>query len=140
MKTNTLTGNFILRKELTMAYIFTIGEIKPLRENYSPLAIGDIGTVSMDEWAQHWRNHGSGWKNPSPDNVTYLERAYGGSDMSIISDTSNFTPKIALWAEKAGIEKKLKRKGNEDALEIGHMYETVTAEKYAAIQRKNGKK
>ncbi len=123
-----------------MAYINVIGSLQELKENYSPIAIGDIGTVSMNEWAQHWRMHGSGWRNPSPDNVTYLERAYGGSDMAIISDTSNFTPKIALWAEKAGIEKKIKRKGNEDALEIGHMYETVTAEKYAAIMRKQGKK
>ena len=123
-----------------MAYIFTIGEIQPLRDNYQPLPIGDISTVSMEEWAEHWRQHGSGWRNPSPDNETYLERAYGGSDMSIISDTSNFTPKIALWADKAGIERKIKRKGNTDALEIGHMYETVTAEKYAAIMRKNGKK
>ena len=124
-----------------MAYAFVIGQLAPLRESYSPIAIGDIGTVSMEEWAQHWRNHGSGWRNPSPDNVTYLKRAYGGSDMSIISDTSNFQPKVSLWADKAGIEKKIsKRKGNEDALEIGHMYETVTAEKYAAIQRKSGKK
>lgn len=123
-----------------MPYIFTIGNIQPLKSNYSPIAIGDIGTVTMEEWAEHWRNHGSGWRDPRPENVTYLKRAYGGSDMSIISDTSNFTPKISLWADKCGIERKIKRKGNEDALEIGHMYETVTAEKYAAIMRKQGKK
>ena len=123
-----------------MAYIFTIGKIQPLKSSYSPIAIGDIGTVSMDEWAQHWRNHGSGWRDPRPENVCYLERAYGGSDMATISDTSNYNSKLSLWADKTGLERKLKRKGNEDALEIGHLYETVTAEKYAAIMRKQGKK
>ena len=123
-----------------MAYLYVIGNLQPLRDNYKPIAIGDIGTVSEKEWAEHWRQHGSGWRDPRPDNINYLKRAYGGSDMSIISDTSNFTPKIALWADKAGIEKKITRSGNTDALEIGHMYETVTAEKYAAIKRKEGVK
>ncbi len=120
--------------------IFTIGQIQPLRENYSPIAIGDIGTISEQEWAEHWREHGSGWKNPSPDNVTYLERAYGGSDMGIISDTSNFDAKMSLWATKAGVTKAINRKKASDSLELGHLYETVTAQKYHAIMRKAGKK
>ena len=120
--------------------IFTIGSLQPLRENYSPIAIGDIGTVSDEEWAEHWRVHGSGWRNPDPNNVQYLERAYGGSDMGIISDTSNFDAKLSLWATKSGVNKAINRKKSNDSLELGHLYETVTAQKYHNIMRRSGKK
>lgn len=123
-----------------MSYIFTIGSLQPLKEKYSPIAIGDISKVSKKEWEEHWRPHGSGWRNPSPNNIHYLERAYGGSDMSIIADISNFTPKIELWAAKAGIPMAINKREKSDAARRGDLYETPTAKKYMQIRGQEGNK
>lgn len=119
-------------------YNGVVGELTPLKENYYPIPLGDIRTVSDDEWAQHWRQHGSGWRNPSPDNDYYLERAYGGSDMGVIMGVSHFKSRLDLYADKTS-QKLFHRFGNTDVLELGHIYETPTAKKYQAILRKNGK-
>ena len=123
-----------------MPYIFTIGKLQPLKERYSPIAIGDISKVSKKEWEEHWRQHGSGWKNPSKDNIQYLERAYGGSDMSIIADISNFTPKIELWAAKTGVKMAIQKKEKSAACRRGDLYETPTAKKYMQIRGMEGNK
>lgn len=121
-----------------MPNIFTIGSLQPLREKYSPIAIGDISKVSKEEWEKHWRQHGSGWKNPSKDNQCYLERAYGGSDMSIIADISNFTPKIALWASKVGVPMAVEKHEKSAACMRGDLYETPTAKKYMQLRGQEG--
>lgn len=109
-----------------------------VKDAYVPLAIGNISTVSEEEWAEHWRQHGSGWRNPTPENQCYLERAYGGSDMSIICNRSPWTTNIDLWSQKTGKEKAVKPKRNDDPLVLGHLYETVTAQKYAILRKRDG--
>ena len=114
-----------------------IGSLVPKKEKYNAIAIGDIRTVTDDEWAAHWRPHGSGWRNPSPDNICYLERAYGGSDMSAIMGCSHFKTRLELYHEKTETPLKFKRNGNSDAKELGHIYESPTAIKYHNLRRKN---
>lgn len=119
-------------------YNNVVGELQPLRENYKPIAIGDIRSVSDKEWVEHWRPHGSGWRNPSKDNVCYLERAYGGSDMGIIMRCSHFKTRLDLWAAKTNAPRSFEREGNGDAKELGHIYETPTAIKYHTLLRRHG--
>lgn len=119
-------------------YDNVVGELAPLRDSYHPIPLGDIRTISDEEWAQHWRQHGSGWRNPSLENDYYLERAYGGSDMGVIMGVSHFKSRLDLFADKTN-QKLFRRFGNTDALELGHIYETPTAKKYHSILRKNGK-
>lgn len=123
-----------------MTYNGIIGSLQTKRESYNPIAIGDIRTVSDEEWAAHWRPHGSGWRNPSPTNLCYLERAYGGSDMSVIMGVSHFKTRLQLYHQKAGITPSFTRNGNPDAKELGHLYETPTAIKYGNLRRKSGDK
>lgn len=115
-----------------------IGALQKKREKYQPIAIGDIRTVSDSEWAEHWRPHGSGWQNPSPDNLCYLKRAYGGSDMGVLMGVSHFKTRLELFNQKAGITPVFTRSGNKDAKDLGHLYESPTAMKYHALRRKNG--
>jgi len=105
---------------------------------YKPLAIGDISTVSMEEWASHWRVHGSGWNDPRPDNPCYLKRAYGGSDIATIMGISPWKTRLQLFHEKVGVIPSFKRTFNSDAKELGHIYETPTALKYHFFKRKKG--
>ena len=123
-----------------MANIFTIGSLQPLKENYSPIAIGDISKVSKKEWEEHWRQHGSGWRDPRPENVCYLKRAYGGSDMGIIADINNFTPKVKLWATKANVQMAITEHKKSAACMRGDIYETPTAKKYAQVMGLEGNK
>lgn len=120
--------------------MIVIGKLAQKRENYQPLAIGDISTVSDQEWAEHWRPHGSGWRDPRPDNPCYLERAYGGSDMSAIANVSPWKTNLELWADKTGLQKKFQKPKNNDPLVLGHIYETATAVKYGEIRRRDGVK
>lgn len=117
-----------------------LGSLQPKREKYQPIAIGDIRTVSDEEWAEHWRPHGSGWRNPRPDNVCYLERAYGGSDMGVIMGVSHFKTRLELFHQKVGITPAITRIGNAAAKELGHLYETPTAMKYHLLRRQSGDK
>ena len=114
------------------------GTLQSKREQYSPYAIGDIRNVSDEEWATHWRPHGSGWRNPSPNNIRFLERAYGGSDMAAIMQCSHFKSRLELYHQKVGVKPEFTRNGNADAKELGHLYETPTAIKYHNKRRKNG--
>ena len=91
------------------------GTLQKKRENYQAIAIGDIRTVSNDEWAKHWRPHGPGWRDPRPDNIRYLERAYGGSDMGAIMGVSHFKSRLELFHQKAGFSNAIEREGNADA-------------------------
>lgn len=108
------------------------------KEHYQPLAIGNISTVSMEEWAEHWREHGSGWRDPRPDNPCYLKRAYGGSSISIIMGVSPYTTRLQYAHQKMGVEPLFKYKINEDSKELGHIYETAIALKYHYYRRKQG--
>lgn len=117
-----------------------IGEYQPKRESYQPIAIGDIRTISDEEWAAHWRPHGSGWRNPKLDNVQYMVRAYGGSDMGVVMGVSHFKTRLELFHQKVGVKPAFTRNGNADAKDLGHLYETPTAMKYHAVRRKNGGK
>lgn len=122
---------------LLKGYEGIIGSMQTKKAKYQPIAIGDIRTVSDEEWAQHWRPHGSGWRDPRPDNVCYLERAYGGSDMGVIMGVSHFKTRLELFNQKAGIKPAFTRNGNADAKVLGHLYETPTAMKYHALRRRN---
>lgn len=119
-------------------YSAVIGTLQKKKEKYQPVAIGDISKVSDQEWAEHWRPHGSGWANPSDSNICYLERAYGGSDMSAIMQCSHFKTRLELFNQKIGVQPVLKRELNGDAKDLGHLYETPTALKYHMWRRKNG--
>lgn len=121
----------------TKGYAGVIGTLQKRRENYQPFGIGDISTVSDEEWAEHWRPHGSGWRNPSDTNICYLERAYGGSDMSAIMQCSHFKTRLELFNQKTGVQPVLKREMNADAKDLGHLYETPTALKYHMWRKKN---
>ena len=116
--------------------IFVIGDrdVK-IREKYSPLDIGDISTVSMEEWADHWRPHGSGWDDPRPDNPKYLKLAIGGSDTSVIAGCSKFKNVLEFWAEKTG---RMTNKFSTAATKRGHLYEFVTIQKYCQIRQDDG--
>lgn len=116
------------------------GTLQKKRENYQAIAIGDIRTVSNDEWAKHWRPHGPGWRDPRPDNIRYLERAYGGSDMGAIMGVSHFKSRLELFHQKAGFSNAIEREGNADAKELGHLYETPTALKYHILRQRAGAK
>ena len=121
-------------------YQGVIGSLQKKREKYNAIAIGDIRNVSDEEWAAHWRQHGSGWRDPSPENVCYLKRAYGGSDMSAIMGVSHFKARLELFHQKVGINPVFRRNGNAAAKELGHLYETPTAMKYHMLRRKNHEK
>lgn len=114
-----------------------IGSPQKRRDDYSPIPIGDIRTVSDEEWAEHWRPHGSGWRNPSPDNIKYLERAYGGSDMGVIMGVSHFKSRLELYHQKIGTKTVFTRNGNSDAKDLGHLYEVTTALKYQKFRFRN---
>lgn len=114
------------------------GTMQKKREVYQPIAIGDIRTVSNEEWAAHWRPHGPGWRDPRPDNIQYLKRAYGGSDMGTLMGVSHFKSRLELYHQKSGLQNAFERKGNEDAKELGHIYETPTALKYHILRRRAG--
>ena len=114
-----------------------IGTPQKRREDYSPIPIGDIRTVTDEEWAARWRPHGSGWRDPRPDNINYLERAYGGSDMGTIMGVSHFKSRLELFHQKTGVEMAFTRNGNADAKELGHLYELPTALKYQKMRWKN---
>ena len=120
-----------------MPKIFVIGHEQPLRDGYKPIVLGDISTVSMDIWAQHWRVHGAHWQDPK--DPLFMNYAFGGSDIASVFGKSPWTSRLALWGEKTGVQKKKPFK-NTDALDLGHLYETVTAQKYAALKRKAGDK
>lgn len=117
-----------------------IGTLQPKRQKYQPIAIGDIRSVTDEVWAAHWRPHGSGWQNPSLDNVRYLVRAYGGSDMGTLMGVSHFKTRLQLFHQKCGVTPKFVRNGNADAKELGHLYETPTAMKYHTLRRRQGEK
>lgn len=124
----------------TLKYAGITGTLQKKRERYQPIAIGDIRTVSNEEWAKHWRQHGSGWRDPRPENICYLKRAYGGSDMGTLMGVSHFKSRLELYHQKAGFINAFDREGNSDAKELGHLYEVPTALKYHLIRRKNGAK
>lgn len=117
-----------------------IGMLQKKREIYQPIAIGDIRNVSDEIWAAHWRPHGSGWQDPRPNNICYLERAYGGSDMSAIMGVSHFKTRLELFHQKIGQKTVFTRNGNAAAKELGHLYETPTAMKYHMLRRKSNEK
>lgn len=116
------------------------GTLQKKREKYQPIAIGDIRTVSNEEWAKHWRTHGPGWRDPRPDNIRYLKRAYGGSDMGALMGVSHFKSRLELFHQKAGFSNAIEREGNTDAKELGHLYETPTALKYHLLRQRAGAK
>ncbi len=122
----------------TRNYTAIHGTRQKKRENYQAIAIGDIRTVSEEEWAAHWRSHGPGWKDPRPDNIRYLQRAYGGSDMGALMGVSHFKSRLELYHQKTGVKNILEREGNSDAKILGHLYETPTALKYHILRRRAG--
>ena len=124
----------------TRNYTAIHGKLQKKRENYQAIAIGDIRNVSDEEWAVHWRQHGPGWRDPRPENIRYLSRAYGGSDMGALMGVSHFKSRLELFHQKAGITKVIDRNGNADAKELGHIYETPTALKYHILRRRAGAK
>lgn len=124
----------------TKNYTAIHGTLQKKRERYQPIAIGDIRTVSNEEWAKHWRPHGPGWRDPRPDNIRYLARAYGGSDMGALMGVSHFKSRLELFHQKSGFSNAIEREGNTDAKELGHLYETPTALKYHILRRRAGAK
>lgn len=118
------------------------GSIQRKKEIYQPLALADIRTANeeTDEWTLHWRQHGPGWRNPSPDNVKYLKRAYGGSDMGTLMQCSHFKTRLELFHQKTGKPLQFARSFNASAKDRGHLYETVTARKYQLFRISNREK
>lgn len=127
---------------MPLNYNGIIGSLQEKKEFYQPYALADIRTADEDsnEWAEHWRPHGPGWRNPSETNITYLERAYGGSDMGTLMMKSHFKTRLELFHQKTGLKPAFTRNGNEWAKDRGHLYETPTAIKYHKFRIKNKEK
>lgn len=124
---------------MPLNYNGIIGSLQTKKEFYQPIALDDIRNADeeTDEWALHWRQHGPGWRNPSPDNIKYLCRAYGGSDMGTLMIKSHFKTRLELFHQKSGIQPVFTRNGNAWAKDRGHLYETPTALKYQKFRMMN---